>query len=520
MGSRRACTAWAGPPMKSASSVLRWRARCYLAPPMSRQLVIASGGTPEFRIFSQTIHMTAYARAELESRADVQLIYFHEYGHMLQAVTTRFGIANFRMVARRYRDLFSAIVFRPELASPHRTWPSEMRADPRAREFLDAEAEFYGAYTLNMGAWSLADSEDRGELQVGELPVRTYSTHVARLHVARRFEGASHWIPLLPKAMCEAHSEALGQILSGTRSQLWGDFGNETRRETLFYTTVPALTYSKLPESLRRPDVVAMLVDHALMFQRPDRAFIAAITWLAASFTDISDLASVRRQLFDQSDEASALEDCRAALAEADALYARADNDVTDMIRYRLAVSRSAVEARASNPAVFLPIGERRKEGVRLHAAVPAPRVEFRDTLCSIGDVPEQVQDHQSMLSSAAHLLKVVAADPNAADPEAREDLDPKCPFKEGPCGHPREPACAMYPWERGEIGGEDEFCHYGRVGGLLWFHFARDRGRLESLVRSTAHTRWSERGEPLWDDLADWFEARRQLGIPDDVHV
>ena len=56
---------------------------------MTRQLVLGGGGAPEFRIFSQTIHMTGYSKAEFESEAAVQLIYFHEYTHLLQAVTTR-----------------------------------------------------------------------------------------------------------------------------------------------------------------------------------------------------------------------------------------------------------------------------------------------------------------------------------------------------------------------------------------------------------------------------------------------
>jgi hypothetical protein len=484
---------------------------------MSRQLTISTSSTPEFRIFSQTIHMTDYTSAEFDSDPGVQLIYYHEYGHLLQAVTTRFGIANFRMVARRYTDLFSAIYFQPDLAAPYRNWPPGVESNPRVAEFLRSEVEFGEVYTLGMGAWSLLDQSTVSDFRVAELPVQVGSRTTTRLHVSRTLQGSTVWIPLLPKALCEAHSETLGEILSGQPSTYWSKLGSEPDRETLFYTSILGLAYSRLPAASRRGEVVLMLADHALMFQRPDQAFVAAVDWLVHNSVNVTDVRRVRRDLFGVSNEALSLQSATSAIDEASEIYALATNDVTEMVRYRLNLSRKAVEARLADPAVFLPSGTIASERVRLHSAVPCPRVEFRDQLHAIGEVPAEMQDHQSMLSSAAHLLKVVAADP--AD-RSGTDLDPTCPFKSGPCTHPKEVSCALYPWERGEVTGEDEFCHYGRVGGLLWFHFARDPPRLAALVRSTAGRLWLERGGTNGEDWRDWFEARRKLGIPDYIHL
>lgn len=43
---------------------------------------------------------------------------------------------------------------------------------------------------------------------------------------------------------------------------------------------------------------------------------------------------------------------------------------------------------------------------------------------------------------------------------------------------------------------------------------------QLKNAVRKHAHALWEARGRPLGDDHADWFEARRALGIPETMNV
>ncbi len=469
---------------------------------------------------SQTIHMTDQSKSDLKTRRDVQLVYFHEYAHLLQAVTTRVGIAAFRMVAHRYHNLLDALHFRPDLASPYRRWSAAASVLPPVRSFLESERAFQSAYSLLMGGWRLDEATNRRELELAYLSVPHPEARRRLLHAARSLNGAWHWIPLLPMALCEAHAESVAQVLAGTRSSLWATFGKEPEIETLYYTTVPALAYHPFPSHLQDPSLVAVLVDHALMYPQPDRAFCRALKWLASRKDDGSSWRALREALFHQFDEAEALDRCDAALNEATTIYRGADNDMMAMFVWRLGLSRAAIEARAKDPAVFLPEGNRTTEMQRLHQLVPVPRVEFSDTLSAIGEVSELVQAHQQILSGAAHLLKIVAADPEDGSPHGQRELDAACPFRGGVCQHDKTLECAQAPWARGPIGGDGHFCHYGQVGGLLAFDLANDPARLRKLVHEIAFRRWRERGSPLWEHARDWDEARHELGVPEDVWV
>lgn len=397
-----------------------------------------------------------------ESTNTGKATFAHEYMHLLQAVTTAVGEYIFHGQLERYRRMIIALKNKSSRGVLYTSWP-ESDADDATRSFESYENDFNTQRNVLMGVLGRrlqeSDSPD-GDIVKTSFDVPGHDAAVIP-NIVRVSSGRRVLLPLMLKAVAEAHAEAGASIITGIDSGLWVDDPN-CDEELLYYSSIPLLVARVLP---RYPlaECVALLCDFAMMSYNPGVVFMRALEVLRG-YRGSWSLTRARCYLHKKLPKSVEI-DLAMKDVESDLLnWSRLKGGLGEAVLGKLEQTRTALAMRKKDPNIFIPksktvSGQNPDEQGRLTSLVPAPYVLCDDGVRFYGDVTQEDQQHQMIIVGLSHLMLMVTDDGH----------DSRCPLYNlgRHCVSERVYECAVSPWLRGDTG-EGKTCGFGLAGVML----------------------------------------------------
>ncbi|CAM3246032.1 hypothetical protein G4177_06920 [Corallococcus sp. ZKHCc1 1396] len=416
---------------------------------------------PFFHTISQEIHLP-FSYEDYRNSVRHQASFLHEYTHLVQALSTTYGVYSFVGLSERFALFFNAVQGRAELSFPIVEWASHEVDDEALGAFAKYESHYQVQRAASDGTWKVAPTVSGDDFSLCQESKDVGGKLLKRWHVVRRTDVGAVAIPLLGVCLSEAQAECVAAYFYDSSSELLEREDRKQDEKSIIYTSVNGLVRRLLP-NYPTLEATYFLTEYALMTYVPDVAFVRGIEFLEKRSppTTIGEWNSAWMDLDNSLDGygKKSVDDLLNGIDRKIALFGRyVGNIIVELLVHRLMMCRSLVLLKSQNPFQFFP-WERTTEWLEreLLQHIPVTAAHFTDGIHALGSPrPDDIQK-QATLSAVAFLLAVL-----------REKKPAECPrFASASCTAVRTLDCKQFPWGRGDVGG-GRTCLHGALGIVL----------------------------------------------------